>query len=525
MDISNIDPATFNSPSKELSPNDTDLFDDEERSFERKFGKIVKFLWAVVHHPEPAVKGVPMVTCNTPSTNAWLEKVHNENLLTHLPNFSPPAPTLPPGLPLAPQTPGDGNVASSLSKLATTLDLHYENELKQKEEKRKEKKEKHYENLIEVQKRIICLMTTKHGMTDADVPLLEPTETMRCLLEQNSSIRVQAQLQHEFATRDHMCALSPAMCTAIKQGMLASQPTHTDINGLSPFFTPNKSKENSLDQASLLYMSEQMSVGKINADDLKQITKLKITFPKDFNTYLHYLKNFLLLITLLAGEESILSLAIKEMVDHAKGNEVTYHDHQEEWTFYPSVLDHIHRRVQMFLHSASSGKISKLRIRQIDFSFLIDSIEGYTYHYHAPKWLKASRKRSFDEVEKETPTGGGPSSSSGRPNNKNSNDQQKRENKRGEKVMNGKLDDNMKIPGNLKYGEIFHPDLRKNVPVVNHDDGTVKCNNFHHRGFCYTKCKFKASHNKTLSENELLKMRKYRSTLIEKWKQKNGENN
>ena len=107
------------------------------------------------------------------------------------------------------------------------------------------------------------------GMADEDVPSLTPTNTMKCLLEQNSSIRVQAQLQHEFSTRDHMCALSSAMCTAIKQGMLASQPSHTDINGLPPFFTPNKSKENSLDQASLLYMSEQMSIGKINAEDLK----------------------------------------------------------------------------------------------------------------------------------------------------------------------------------------------------------------------------------------------------------------
>jgi len=72
---------------------------------------------------------------------------------------------------------------------------------------------------------------------------------------------------------------------------------------------------------------------------------------------------------------------------------------------------------------------------------------------------------------------------------------------------------------------MFHPDLRKDLPAVNHEDGTVKCNTFHHRGFCYTKCKFKASHSKTLSENKLVKMRKYRSSLIEKWKQKNGENN
>ena len=101
-----------------------------------------------------------------------------------------------------------------------------------------------------------------------------------------------------------------------------------------------------------------MSVGKINAEDLKQITKLNVTFPTDFNTYLHYIKNFQLLLELLTGKESILSLAVKEMTDHAKCNEKTYHDHQDEWTFYPSVLDHVHRRVQMFLHSASHGKMT-----------------------------------------------------------------------------------------------------------------------------------------------------------------------
>lgn len=152
----------------------------------------MKFLWAVVHHPEPSVKRVLTVTCNIPSTCAWLEKIHNEKLLSRLPNFSSPTQTLQAGPSFVPQTPKDKN--------------------------------------------------------------LVPTETMRFLLEQNSSIQVQAQLQHEFATRDHMCALSSAMFTAIKQGMLASQPTHTDINGLSPFFTPNKSKENCLDQASLQYL-------------------------------------------------------------------------------------------------------------------------------------------------------------------------------------------------------------------------------------------------------------------------------
>ena len=146
------------------------------------------------------------------------------------------------------------------------------------------------------------------------------------------------------------------------------------------------------------------------------------------------------MIKLLAGEESILLLAVKEAVDHAKGNEMTYHDHQKEWTFYPSVLEHDHCRVQMFLRSASSGKVSKLKIRQIDFSFLINSVKRYTYHFQAPKWLKANRRGSFGETENDRSSGGGTSNSSGKHGNKSSDEQQKRENKRDEKVTNGKLD-------------------------------------------------------------------------------------
>ena len=61
------------------------------------------------------------------------------------------------------------NVASSLNKLATTLDIHYENELRSKAEKLKKKEEKQYDNLSEVQKTIIKLITTKVDQTDSDI--------------------------------------------------------------------------------------------------------------------------------------------------------------------------------------------------------------------------------------------------------------------------------------------------------------------------------------------------------------------
>jgi len=532
IDISNMEVPESEEGETNKDENDEILsapiqqtFDDETRSFEKRFYRPLRFLWCLIHASDK-ISGVPTLTCNIPSTVAWLDKIHKEHL-TDLQN-----PVTTPGsqqprltYPHLPDHQRNDNVASSLNKLATTLDFHYENELKAKAEKLKKKEEKQYDNLSEVQKTIIRFITAKPGHTDDDTDSLEPTQTMRTLLEQGSSIKVQAQLQHEFSRRRFICALSTGMCTSIKQGTLASQPSHTDINGLSPFCTPNENKDDKMDHSTLLYMSEQLELGKVCAADVKQITKLSITFPTEFSTYVHYLKNYQLLLELLTGAGSILSLSVQTMVEHALDNERTYRDHGEEWTFFPSILDHVHRRTQMFIHSAGEGMVSKLRTKQIDFTFLMENIEGYTYHYHTPKWLK-SRKRSIDE-QGSSGSGSAPKSlhsedkrSPNPPGNKN-----KREDKRGEKIINRNVNEKLKVPSEFKYGDIFRPEQRRGLTAENHDDGTIKCNNWHHRGFCYGKCKLRASHEKKLSESEITCMQKYKDTLIEKWKSAQGENN
>jgi len=111
----------------------------------------------------------------------------------------------------------------------------------------------------------------------------------------------------------------------------------------------------------------------------------------------YFEKNSQLLLELIAGPSSILATAVKEVVDHSLDNERTYRDHGEgEWAFFSSVLEHIHRRCQMFIQSAGEGIASKLRTKQINFAALLDDFEGYTYYYHTPKWLKM-KKRSFDD--------------------------------------------------------------------------------------------------------------------------------
>ena len=531
-DINNTDPNTIPIPaseSPESTEDDDEIFDDIGRTFELKFGKILKFLWGTIHQ-EKLVTGVNLHPCSLPSTTAWLDKVHEENLektvnknIKNLQNnFT------------SPQTSNSvtdfQNVATSISRLSNTLENHHEHELKIKKEKDKKKDEKNFDNLSIAQQNTLLLITTTENQTDEDLEELTLTPNMRSCLEQTSSIKVQAQLQYEFSSRKKfVCSLSSAMCASIKQGALASQPSHIEINGLTPFCTPNENKDDKLDQATILYMSEQMSLGKVSTEDVKRITKLSITFPTDFNSYKHYVKNFQLLLTLLSGPDSIVTNAIGTMVHHADENERTYIVHgEDEWCFFASVLDHIHRRTQQFIHSAGEGKISNLKVRQLDFSTLMDEIEGFTFTYRIPKWLK-TRKRSIDEIASPCTTSGVSNNSNRRPTNNGTNNNtprnQQTNSKKGEKVINNNVLDYLKIPSHLKYGDVFHPEMRKNIQTINHNDGTEKCNNWHHRGFCYSKCKWKSSHNKVLTQDEGNKCKDFVQKLIKKYERsRNGEN-
>ena len=524
-DINNTNPDSDSNSATETSEQEDETFDELGRPYELKFGKVLKFLWGAIHQ-DKLVSEVHLHPCSLPSTTAWLNRVHDENLEKtvnkNIENFQNNF--------ISPQTSNSvtdfQNVATSISRLSNTLENHHEHELKIKKEKDKKKDEKNFDNLSIAQQNTLLLITTKENQTDEDLKELTLTPSMRSCLEQTSSIKVQAHLQYEFSSRKKfVCSLSSAMCASIKQGALASQPSHIEINGLTPFCTPNENKDDKLDQATLLYMSEQMSLGKVSAEDVKRITKLSITFPTDFNSYKHFVKNFQLLLTLLSGPDSIVTKAIGTMVFHAEENERTYIAHgEDEWCFFASVLDHIHRRTQQFIHSAGEGKISNLKVRQLDFSSLMDEIEGFTFTYRVPKWLK-TKKRSIDEAEHSYSSGSNSNSNKKPGNNNNSNKEKKGTDKRGEKMINRNINDCLKVPQNIKYGDLFHPENRKGITAANHSDGTEKCNNWHHRSFCYKNCKWRQSHNKVLTSEEIDKCKSFMKKLVEKYESNNGRSN
>ena len=488
-------------------------FDNPDGTYKAKFGRVLEFLWGVVHE-EKQVKPTKIVPIGSPSVMAWADAIHDKCIgpIQHhqLPPFHPPPPT--PALNYQDPT-GLSNVATAMTKLSNEMARKNELELVTKQSNEKEKSEKSFKNLSNVQKNIFKLITVTEEATDEDIDELKPTEHVITILNQKISIKAQAQLQHLFKESNHICDISLAMCTQLKNGTIASHPSVNDLNGISPLFLPEQSDEEKVTQELALRLEEQMVLGKISDEDMKTITKCRFHFPKNFGEYLHCIKNFHRLIEILAGPESILANKIEFLISHAVGHERCYKDIEHDyWYFYASLLQYFHRRTQHFVHSASQRLVSKLKLGKLKFADLLEDIEDGDYIPVQPKWLKQNKRSSpppKDFNRSEAGAGGGDAPNSG-PSN--------RRKKVRETVDNEKIDPELKCPANLAYREIFHPGNRKGVTEVPHLDGSVRCNNWYHRGWCTKDCSLKASHSKQLTDDEKNKCKEYLQKLIEKHK-------
>lgn len=92
-----------------------------------------------------------------------------------------------------------------------------------------------------------------------------------------------------------------------------------------------------------------------------------------------------------------------------------------------------------------------------------------------------------------------------------------------ETINNPKHQEELKIPEGVKFGDLFEPSNRNGIDGIPHPDGSLKCNNWHYRGWCKKSgCKFKKSQNKDLTEEEVTEGKKFVAALYEKFKN-NGE--
>ena len=86
-----------------------------------------------------------------------------------------------------------------------------------------------------------------------------------------------------------------------------------------------------------------------------------------------------------------------------------------------------------------------------------------------------------------------------------------------DRIVNQNLDDQMRIPRNLKFCDIFKLINTGNHPPLKHSDGTARCHNYHHRGFCWPTCNYNESHSRHLTDKEKPDGRKYIQNLLGKY--------
>ena len=249
---------------------------------------------------------------------------------------------------------------------------------------------------------------------------------------------------------------------------------------------------------------------------MDKLTKAKVALPTSFAAFHHLLKNIWHVTELFGGVDCIAALAWKGAVAHASENERLYRSLAAQAPdFYTSVGSDYHRRFMTYLRSSGHGKYSKLAFRQLFFDHIQRNIEDETYVVRVPLWAQVALTKQNKQADAGNGNGGGG----------HGNEKKKVKREKGKFVVNQDKDLSKLIPEGVTYQQLFHPNIRKGVQAFGHSDGSVKCNNYHHRGNCHDKCKFSASHAKTLSEDEKAKGKTYVESLLAKYNAQNNVQN
>ena len=477
---------------------------NEDNLFEKRFNRVLIFLWGIIQEPN-IVKPTRLSLCTKTSTEAWLDELHDKHLkkrtLQQQQSYTSS---------IIQDESNLNNAAVAIHKLSDIWGRKVSLEEQEKEEREKKLKDKGFEKLSDVQQTVLKVITATDKNSDDDIKTMKPTEDMMKILSLKVGIKAQAHLQYEFNKHNHLCDVGLAMATQMKNGIIMSSPSINDINGMSPLFLPDQASEERLSGEVALRLEEQMSMNKITESDLKLITKCKIHFPKNFGEYVHAIKNFHRLTIIVAGKESIFASKIEILYEHAIEHERCYKEiEREHFHFYAFLLDLIHKRSQHFIHSATLGLISRLKISKLKFDDLFNKIEDGDLEPTKPKWLKNEKKRDFNhnilnETEKNT--------------SENKNKKKRTSNE------NPSFDKELKCPEDIQYRSIFHPGNRRGVEDVKHDDGSQRCNNWFFRGWCTENCPLKESHKKQLLPLEKQKCKEYLRKLINKHKKWAAEN-
>ena len=213
--------------------------------------------------------------------------------------------------------------------------------------------------------------------------------------------RVQQILNHTLSvTHNCIVNLNMGMCTALKNGLLLSQPWPNEVSNFSPHFTPPLLGSSEDSPELQLRLEEQSKNGKLLADDLDLVTNQKVQYPESYNALRHFVKNFTFLVVELAGSSSVVASELLEVLAHVEKFETDYLYHFLEFQgFGAFFINKIHVGIQKFLHSCTCGQVSKLNLLAIEFKHLLKSINGREITFiRLPSYLRKpkSKKRVQD---------------------------------------------------------------------------------------------------------------------------------
>lgn len=463
------------------------------------YHNILVFLWSAQQglksHP-----GLALPQCIKSSTNKWVDSVHAQCLLKNLPQDHP---SLPPPVNLMPVEPNlDGGLTAEFKNLARAISAKHLSDLKEKNDTKSEKSCLRFEKMSSLKQNTMIMFQVGPGHDQCDVDVMQPPPNMLVCLNQKGAGDVAGTLHHQAARNGVMANFESGLAAAIHQGNLASTPRATDINNFTVFFIHPGNKKHAVSARDALLYQIKAEYGKLNNDDVEALISMKPFAPFDFPSYLHMLKGMEFLCTFLGGEYCYSSQAWRMARSHAERNEFLYVDKsQENAMVYASLLNDYHRRHMTFLHSLGDKAVDAMATDQMDFSKVTEKMDCFEYVVNRPAWLPKRDHKDREKVEKEKKRQ--------KPNNFRP---------RLDSVNNPNHAPECKIPENIKFGALFEKSNRDGIEQVPHPDGSIKCNNWHYRGWCIKTCRFEDSHKKELTDDEKAKGKEYLMKLVEKYK-------
>ena len=487
--------------------------EDSTHPLEPSFGRIMNFFYWTVMDTK-TIESTRVRPCFKSTTDAWSEQQHIMCLGMNEPQKKTEKPTPPQ------DKSSSQEIIIDLSQIFCALTQAMRDKTLSDMQRDAEKTggTGKFKKMAPMMRNSIIMFTMVPNMEQEDLDEINPTETFLSILAMKSGSVVRDTLHHMMKTKGCLVCLQDGMCAAIKNGSIQSTDIY-DINGLTPFHCGPEpcGKQLSIEERAVL--EETAALGKITKEDISLLTKSENYLPKDFWAYEHQVKNFAMLCELLGGPDCLTARTWKGVARHAQIQQATYRRLEKENNiFYICLLDELHRKTQSFIHSCAHGRVDELNVRQLDFSQIFNEIEGHKYYAKKPLWLP----RDYNKRKAAAPQvvgGGGGALNNVTPKKRQFNNRQ-----RGDMVFNQNLQQDMKVPAPTTYHQVFAPEFTKGIQRRNHHDGTEKCNNFHHRGRCDSKCPRIASHAKTLTAEDIAQGKAYVSEVLKKFNASKGNN-